>query len=68
MISVSNRPNRGRSATAMLPPQNYYITPAPVRPGPLARAGKARTAILLWLLGVPLPLILLFFLIRGCMG
>jgi hypothetical protein len=29
-------------------------------------AGKARTGILLWLLGVPLPLILLFFLIKGC--
>ena len=30
------------------------------------RAGKARAAILLWLLGVPLPLILLYFLFRGC--
>jgi hypothetical protein len=28
--------------------------------------GKARTGILLWLLGVPLPLILLYFLIKGC--
>lgn len=33
-----------------------------------ARSGKARTAILLWLLGVPIPLILLFFLIKGCVG
>jgi hypothetical protein len=32
----------------------------------LARAGKARTAVLLWLLGIPLPLILLFLLLRGC--
>lgn len=32
------------------------------------RPGKARTAILLWLLGIPLPLIIVFFLIRGCMG
>ena len=30
------------------------------------RAGKARTGILLWLLGVPIPLILLFLLIRSC--
>lgn len=28
--------------------------------------GGARTGILLWLLGVPLPFILLFYLIRGC--
>ncbi|MBX3390419.1 MAG: hypothetical protein KF691_13295 [Phycisphaeraceae bacterium] len=33
-----------------------------------SRTGKARTAILLWLLGVPIPLILLFFLIKGCIG
>jgi hypothetical protein len=34
------------------------------------RSGKARTAILLWLLGVPIPLILLILLIlliRSCM-
>lgn len=28
--------------------------------------GKARTAALLWLIGIPLPLILLFFLFKGC--
>lgn len=33
-----------------------------------SRDGKARTAILLWLLGVPLPLILGFFLLRSCVG
>lgn len=32
------------------------------------RWGKIRTGILLWALGVPIPLILLFFLIRGCMA
>jgi hypothetical protein len=32
-----------------------------------AESGKARTAILLWLLGIPLPVILLIFLLRGCM-
>ncbi|MGH7242713.1 MAG: hypothetical protein ACREJD_04790 [Phycisphaerales bacterium] len=33
-----------------------------------ARSGKARTAILLWLIGVPIPLIVLFFLIKSCVG
>lgn len=33
-----------------------------------SRPGKARTAILLWLLGVPIPLIILFFLLKSCMG
>jgi hypothetical protein len=28
--------------------------------------GKARTAILLWLLGVPLPIILIIWLLKGC--
>lgn len=30
------------------------------------RAGKMRTGILLWLLGVPLPIILLIWLFKGC--
>jgi hypothetical protein len=30
------------------------------------RSGKARTMILLWLLGVPLPIILIILAIRGC--
>jgi hypothetical protein len=29
-------------------------------------SGKARYAILLWLLGVPLPIILLIWMIKGC--
>jgi hypothetical protein len=32
----------------------------------LYQAGKVRTGILLWALGIPLPLILLFLLFRGC--
>ncbi len=32
-----------------------------------ARVGKAKWGILLWLLGVPIPVILLIFLVRGCM-
>lgn len=30
------------------------------------RSGKVRPALLLWALGVPIPLVLLFLLIRGC--
>ncbi|MBY0308132.1 MAG: hypothetical protein K2Q09_05275 [Phycisphaerales bacterium] len=30
------------------------------------RPGKIRGALLMWLLGVPIPLILLFFMIKGC--
>lgn len=33
-----------------------------------SRPGKARTAVLLWLLGVPIPIIILIMLIRGCAG
>ena len=46
-------------------------TPLPARVHPRmrdlrARAGKARYALLLWLLGVPLPIILLIWLVKGC--
>lgn len=30
------------------------------------QAGRARTGILLWLLGVPLPIILIIWAIKGC--
>ncbi|HZW07892.1 MAG TPA: hypothetical protein VFF65_12285 [Phycisphaerales bacterium] len=33
-----------------------------------SRPGKVGTALLLWLIGIPLPLILLFFLIKGCVS
>lgn len=33
---------------------------------PNQESGRVKPAILLWALGVPLPLILLFLLIRGC--
>jgi hypothetical protein len=29
-------------------------------------AGKVRMGILMWALGIPLPIILLFLLFRGC--
>ncbi len=35
---------------------------------PTVREGKVRPAILLWALGVPIPLVLLFLLIRSCTG
>jgi hypothetical protein len=31
-----------------------------------ANAGRVRWAVLMWALGVPLPLVLLFLLFRGC--
>jgi hypothetical protein len=31
-----------------------------------SNAGKARTAILLWLLGVPVSVIALIYLLKGC--
>jgi hypothetical protein len=34
--------------------------------GHAPRAGKAKLGILLWLLGVPLPIVLLVVLLRGC--
>lgn len=30
------------------------------------RAGKVRMGVLLWALGVPIPFLLVYFLIRGC--
>jgi len=35
-------------------------------PDSSTRAGKVKTGILLWALGIPIPFILLFFLLRGC--
>lgn len=38
-------------------------------PRPLAsRPGRVRPMILLWALGVPIPLILILMLMRGCFG
>ncbi len=33
---------------------------------PYGRVGKVKTGILLWALGIPIPFILLFLLIRSC--
>ena len=40
------------------------ITRTPAR---AVRSGKISTAIILWILGIPIPIILLIFLIKGCM-
>jgi hypothetical protein len=34
---------------------------------PASRVGRVRPMILLWALGVPIPLILIILAIRGCM-
>ena len=48
--------------------RNKAIPVASGQPGgTLNRPGKVRAGILLWALGIPIPLILLFLLIRGCM-
>jgi hypothetical protein len=41
--------------------------PLAAQSGRWTRAGKVRPAILLWALGVPIPIILVVLLIRGCM-
>lgn len=47
---------------------------SPNPPGPhrkqlrFTRRGGVKGGLLLWLLGVPIPLILLFFLIKGCVS
>lgn len=50
----------------MLLPKTHDANPIAFRKW--SRPGKVRQGLLLWLLGVPLPFILLFFLIRGCVA
>lgn len=33
-----------------------------------SRSGKIKPMILLWALGVPIPIIIVIFLVRGCVG
>lgn len=57
----------GKNARAMKMPETHkrsLMRAYPTRRW--SRHGKVRHGVLLWLLGVPIPLILLFFLIRGC--
>jgi hypothetical protein len=48
--------------TRAIPPQTSRAS----RPG--FRDGKIRPAVLLWALGVPIPFVLIFLVIRGCAG
>jgi hypothetical protein len=64
--SVFEQWSRGEPARPRLRPEpNVWRVPEGASP---SRPGKARTAILLWLLGVPIPVIILIFLVKGCMG
>lgn len=40
----------------------------PARAGFAARAGKVRPVILLWALGVPIPILIVVLVIRSCVG
>ena len=58
---------RGCESLRMLETKTVVATPAaPPAPGRWARAGKVRPMILLWALGVPIPLVLLIVLLRSC--
>lgn len=49
--------------------EDYGNPVSPVAQGGLGwRAGKVKWAILMWLLGIPLPIILIVLLVRGCAG
>ena len=52
------RLNTPEHASAGTPPVSSRYT----------RAGKVRPMILLWALGVPIPIVIIIFLVRGCMG
>ena len=41
--------------------------PNPTTPS-ACRSGKARTAILFWLLGIPIPIIILIFVLKSCVS
>jgi hypothetical protein len=47
------------------PPWNPNMKKLPQMPAPGEQEGKAGY-ILLWLLGVPIPILFLIFLLRGC--
>lgn len=41
-------------------------TPRPTATDSIGRKGKVKAGILLWALGVPIPFVLLFLLVRSC--
>lgn len=42
------------------------VVPALLRTQRTRSAGKVRPMVLLWALGVPIPILLIIFLVRGC--
>ncbi len=56
----------GLGSRAELATESPSIPPADGGRGERANAGRVRWAVLMWALGVPLPLVLLFLLFRGC--
>lgn len=49
------------------PPVTAHRDARRIERTPLFRAAKVRPAVLAWALGVPIPIILIVLLIRGCM-
>lgn len=39
---------------------------SPIRARSLGQLGKIRTGVLLWALGVPIPILLVLWLFKGC--
>jgi hypothetical protein len=56
----------GTQVKAAGKPQGHGAPLGEKTPAKWSRSGKMRPMILLWALGVPVPLIILFLLIRGC--
>lgn len=56
-------PTSGPNKTAD-PDQTGPLVPAPRRFA--SRPGRVRPMMLLWALGIPLPIVLVIMLIRGC--
>lgn len=61
------RPHPQTRRTPLPAPSRRRAASAPSAAPAPARSGKIRPAILLWALGVPIPLVLLFLLLRSCM-
>jgi len=43
-----------------------HVIPALLKNQRIRSAGKVRPMVLLWALGVPLPIVLIILLVRGC--
>ncbi len=56
----------GSDAGALVEAEVAFVTPALWGRRRSRQAGKVRPMVLLWALGVPLPIIAIIFLVRGC--